>query len=187
QAMDEMLDGMGTSDARADAIRTRVESKLQQVQYDDPLLFEDFSAKIRKTLAEYELQRNGDKYLADIKRISEDFNIGLSKHDYPACIKNDSDTKAFYGVLYTKLSKIAKLNDKTSIGDVAKAIKQVIENNTKRDWKNNLTVHKQIRGDLDNHLFDLFEKMELDVNKEEIVEVIDVIIDEIMRTAIVRF
>jgi type I restriction enzyme R subunit len=187
RAMNKMLDEMKTNDARADAIRTRVESKLKQVRYDDPLLFEEFSEKIRKTLAEYELQRNDDKYLTEIKQISDDFNTGLSKHDYPDSIKNDSDTKAFYGVIYTNLEKIAKLENKLLISAVAKEIKFVIENNTKRDWKNNLTVHKQIRNDLDNHLFDLFENLGLDVNKEEIVEVIDLIIDKIMKTAIVRF
>ena len=190
QAMNEMLDSMGASDARADAIRTRMESKLKQVRYDDPLLFEEFSEKIRKTLAEYELQRNDDKYLADIKRISDDLKQGLSRHDYPACIKNDSDTKAFYGAVYANLKKIANLDDeslKGAIGEVAKEIKQVIVNNAKRDWKNNATVHKQIHSELDNNLFDLFENMKLDVNNKEIVEVIDLIIDEIMRVAIVRF
>jgi len=185
-----MNDALETNDARADAIRTRLESKLRQVRYDDPLLFEEFSEKIRKTLAEYELQRDEDKYLADIKRISDDCKQGLYQQDYPAFIMNDSDTKAFYGAIYTNLKKIKDLNNKAlkkSIGEVAKNIKQMMENNAKRDWKHNLTVHKQIRSELDNHLFDLFESMEFDVNNEETVEIIDRIIDDIMNAAIVRF
>ena len=185
-----MNDALETSDARADAIRTRVESRLKQVRYDDPLLFEEFSEKINKTLAEYELLRDADKYLADIRRISDDCKQGLSKQDYPAFIMNDSDTKAFYGAIYTNLKEEVDLNDKSlkkSIGEVAKGIKSVIENNAKRDWKNNLTVHKQIRRELDNYLFDLLENMNFDVNDEETVKIIDLIIDAIMKTAIVRF
>jgi len=185
-----MNDALETNDARADAIRTRLESKLRQVRYDDPLLFEEFSEKIRKTLAEYEQQRDADKYFADIKRISDDCKQGLHQQDYPAFIMNDSDTKAFYGAIYTNLKKRMDLNDKAlkkSIGEVAKEIKLVMENNAKRDWKHNLTVHKQIRSELDNCLFDLFESMEFDVNNKETVEIIDRIIDDIMKTAIVRF
>ena len=39
---------MDSNESRADAIKTRMESKLKQIRYDDPLLFEEFSYKIKK-------------------------------------------------------------------------------------------------------------------------------------------
>jgi type I restriction enzyme R subunit len=190
QAMREILDRMGTSDARADAIRTRMESRLKQVRYDDPLLFEEFSTKIRKTLADYEALRDADKYLADMERIADDFKQGLTAHEYPACIGSDSDTKAFYGAIYTNLKQKATIDLATEelLGAAAKDIKRIIIDNAKRDWKNNLTVHKQIHMALDDCLFYLFDKIGFDINNDsKIVETIDLIIDEIMKVAIVRF
>jgi len=189
KAMQEIFEKFETNDARADAIRTRIESKLRQVRYEDPLMYEEFSTKIRKTLAEYELLRDTDKYLANINRIYDDFNQGLTSHDYPAFIGNDSEAKSFYGAIYKNLQNTAKLDSsyKELIGSVAKDIKQVIIDNTKRDWKNNSTVHKQIHKALDDYLFELFEKIGLDINNSDVVQIIDLIIDEIMNIAIVRF
>jgi type I restriction enzyme R subunit len=186
--MQKILDTMETSDAKADAIRTRIESKLKQVRYDDPLFFENFSVKIKKTLEEYEQQRDADKYLANMERIKDDFKLGLTSHNYPAFIENDSDAKAFYGAIYTNLIRLAsqEINEEL-IGTTAKEIKQAMIDCTKRDWKNNLTVHKQIRRVLDDCLFELFEKISLDINDSKTIENIDLIIDEIMRVAIVRF
>ena len=189
-AMDKVLEVMETKDARADAIRTRIESKLKQVRYDDPLLFEEFSEKIRKTLEEYELHRDGDKYNADIMRISDDFKLGLSKYDYPPAIANDSDAKAFYGTIFTNLRGIVDWNDdvlRKSIGKIACKIKQIISTNTKRDWKTNLTVHKDIRRELDDILFDMLGLVGLDENNEDDIKIIDLIIDAVMRIAIMRF
>ena len=190
KGMEKLLDTMSSSDARADAIRTRIESKLKQVRYNDPLLFEEFSTKIKKTLLEYELQRDADKYLANMARLADDFRQGLISTDYPVSIANDSDAKAFYGSILLNLKKNAidlNINQEELAGNTALEIKKVLYEKTKRDWKNNTVAHKEINSKLDDCLFDLFEHIGIDIDKEENISMLDLIIEEIMRVAVVRF
>ncbi len=190
KGMQKLLDSMDSNDARADAIRTRIESKLKQVRYDDPLLFEEFSTKIKKTLADYEQLRDADKYLANMDRIADDFRQGITSHSYPASVANDSDAKSFYGAILLSFNEnnvAFNLKQEEIMGDTAQAIKKALQENTKRDWKNNTMSHKGIHRELDDCLFDLFEKLDIDINNNQNIDMLDLIIEEIMKIAIVRF
>ena len=47
-------------------------------------------------------------------------------------------------------------------------------------------VHKAIHRILDDYLFKIFDELEIEVNKENIY-IIDLMIDEIMKIAVVRY
>ena len=57
---------------------------------------------------------------------------------------------------------------------------------TKRDWKQNIMVHKDIHRALDDVLFDMFDDIGITIDKNN-VDLIDLIIDEIMKVAVARF
>ena len=65
-------------------------------------------------------------------------------------------------------------------------IKQAISDNAKRDWKHNEVVHKQIHRVLDDCLFDMCDQIGLVIDKTN-VDVIDLMIDEIMKVAVTRY
>ena len=171
-------------------IKTKIESKLKQVRYDDPLLFEEFSTKIKKTLAEYDQSRDEDKYYQTMQRMADDFNNGIISQDYPASIANDSDAKAFYGVLITTVKSKISLEVTTGVEEklavFSDNIKLGISENTKRDWKHNEIAHKAIHRFLDDCLFEMFEELNVNIDKSN-VEVIDLLIEEIMKVALVRY
>ena len=181
---------MDSDEARADAIKTRIESELKQIRYDDPILYEEFSTKIKKTLADYEQNRDADKYYENMEIMADDFRNGRVSKDYPIKIANDSDSKAFYGAIITilKNEKVANISEEVeeTISDYAIDIKKAIADNTKRDWKNNEMVHKAIHRILDDYLFKIFDELEIEVNKENIY-IIDLMIDEIMKVAVARY
>jgi type I restriction enzyme R subunit len=188
--MQKALKEIGVSKkAQADLIKTKVESKLKQVRYDDPLLYEEFSAKIKKTIEEYEQARNDDAYLADIERIADDFKNGLEKQSYPNSIKDDSEAKSIYGsIVKEATSKGLKpvLEQEELIAEVSSQIKGMLISKTKKDWKHNEIVHKEIRRSLDDFLFDLFANIGTKITKDNVV-MIDIIIDDIMKIAVMRF
>lgn len=191
EGMKNILEKMESKDAKADTIRTKIVSELQQKRYDDPLLFVDFSVRIKKTLEKYEEDRNADSYLETMEKMADDFRHGRTAKDYPTSIENDSDAKSFYGAIVTKLTENKTVNlDLTvqeTIADYAVEIKEEIKLNTKRDWRYNTVVHKQIRRSLDDNLFDLFDELGIDINKNESIDILDLIIDEIMKAALVRY
>ncbi len=198
KAMDELFQKMDSSNssreetagAKADAIKTRIESKLKQIRYDDPLLFEEFSLKIKNTLAEYAQSRDNDAYFKAMDQMAQDFRNGFTTQDYPSSIKNDGEAKAFYGVFLTtipkKMNYVFNLVSEEICAKYALQIKDSIMQNTKRDWKHNEMAHKAIHRLLDNALFEMFDDLEIVVDKDN-VDVVDLLIDEIMKVAVAKF
>ncbi len=191
EGMKKILDKMETSDAKADAIKTKIVSELKQKRYDDPLLFKEFSERISKTLADYAELRDADSYLNEMEKIADDLRNGRSSTDYPAKIENDSDAKAFYGAVLNSLKygEVVQITIEVEeiIADCSIRIKEQIKRHTKRDWKHNSVVHKNIHRDLDDCLFDLFDELGIDSNIEKNIDVLDNIIEEIMRVALMRY
>lgn len=189
-SMKKLLSNMDSNEARADAIKTRIESELKQLRYEDPILFEEFSSKIKKTIAEYDQSRDADKYYENMEIMADDFRNGRVSRDYPLKIAKDTDSKAFYGSIVTilKNKKIVEITEELEeeIATYSVKIKEAIAENTKRDWKNNEMVHKAIHRILDDYLFEIFDNIGIEVNKDNIY-ILDLIIDEIMKIAIVRY
>ncbi len=189
-AMAKLLSSDDPKNVKADKIKTRIESELKQVRYDDPLLFEEFSTKIKKTIAEYDETRDADKYLMAMETMADDLRNGRLSKDYPASIANDSDTKAFYGAVITILRgmKDFKLTDRieNAIAEHSREITKAVADNAKRDWKHNEVVHKQIHRALDDCLFEMFDELGYEINNSNI-DMLDLIIDEIMKVAVARY
>ena len=189
--MKRILDQLETPDAKADAIKTKVVSELKQKRYDDPLLFREFSERISKTLADYAELRDADAYLLDMERLADDLRNGRTASDYPAKIENDSDAKAFYGAVLNHLkhgiSLDISMEVEEKIAEYSIRIKEQIKKHTKRDWKNNVVVHKNIHRELDDCLFDMFDELGIDCNIPENIDVLDNIIEEIIKIALTRY
>lgn len=189
-AMAKLLSSDDPKNVKADKIKTRIESELKQVRYDDPLLFEEFSTKIKKTLAEYDETRDADKYFTAMETMADDFRNGRLTRDYPSSIANDSDTKAFYGAIINILRSKTELNLSDALENVianySRKITQVVADRAKRDWKHNEVVHKQIHRALDDCLFEMFDEIEYEINNSNI-DTLDLIIDEIMKVAVARY
>ena len=190
KAMKKLLENMDSNESRADAITTRMESRLKQIRYDDPLLFEEFSSKIKKTIDLYNENRDADAYLESMKIMADDFRNGITSQDYPSQIASDSDSKAFYGVIVTQLRNNNEINVTADTEEIVAKysfkIKQVINDNAKRDWKHNEVVHKAMHRNLDDCLFDMFEDIGVVIDKSNI-DMLDLIIDEIMKVAVARY
>ncbi len=190
KAMEKLLSSDEPSNVKADKIKTRIESELKQVRYDDPLLFEEFSTKIKTTLAEYDKTRDADKYFSAMETMADDFRNGRMTRDYPTSIANDSDAKSFYGAVITTARSKSPISITESIenviADYSRRITKAVAENAKRDWKHNEVVHKQIHRALDDCLFEMFDEIGVKIDNSNI-DMIDLIIDEVMKVAVARY
>ncbi len=190
KAMKQLLEKMDSNESRADAIKTRIESKLKQLRYDDPLLFEEFSIKIKKTIDLYNETRDADQYYASMEIMADDFRNGIISQDYPTQIASDSDAKAFYGAVITKIRNNGIINVTPDVEELVASysfkIKDAVSQNAKRDWKHNEVVHKAIHRCLDDCLFEMFDEMGITIDNTNI-DLLDLIIDESMKVAVVRY
>ncbi|MCS4470117.1 DUF3387 domain-containing protein [Clostridium botulinum] len=184
--MEHQLSKLGSKEAKAEAIQTRQVEILETKRHDDPIMYMTFMEKINKTLDDYIHDRDSDAYLSTMEKIAEDFREGRSSIVYPFSIDNDSDGKAFYGAVYNGIKKSIEQtaeDKKEEIALLAIHIKDVICSHAKRDWRDNIIVHRNIKSKLDDLLFDFMENENLDWP----FDTIDVIIDEIMMTAKKRY
>jgi len=118
-----------------------------------------------------------------MERIAEDYREGWKSVKYPESIIDDSAAKTFYGAVSSGVKKSTgdtpnyELQD--SMGDLALAVKEKVVEYAKRDWRNNVVVHRNMKKHLDDVLFDYIEENELDWSHDTI----DIVIDEIMMSA----
>ena len=182
EKMEEQMAILGSKEAKADAIRTRQVEILEGERYDDPIKYLSFMERINKTISDYMEGRNNEKYLASMEDIADDYRNGYSNVTYPQNIAHNSEAKSFYGSVCSGLKKSLGSADgyeNESTGFLALQIKEIVSQNAKRDWRENVIVHRNIKKMLDDALFDYMEDNGLDWS----FDTIDIIIDEIMMTA----
>ena len=182
EKMQEQLARLGSDEAKAEAIQTRQVEVLESQRYVDPIRYMTFMERINKTIEAYLAERDSEKYLSSMEKMAEDYRTGRSSVKYPENIMDDGDAKSFYGAVCSGIKK--SLGDQEievtdSMGALALDVKAIIVSHTKRDWRDNVIVHRNIKKALDDLLFDYMEDHELDWS----LDTIDIIIDEIMMVA----
>lgn len=180
--MEEQLARLGSNEAKAEAIQTRQVEVLETSRFEDPIRYMTFMERINKTIQEYMAERDSEKYLSAMENLAEDYRAGRSSANYPEIIMDDSDAKNFYGAVCSGLKKATGKSEQANIeplGQLAIDIKRVISTNAKRDWRDNVIVHRNMKKELDDLLFDYIE----DNNLNWSLDTIDIIIDEILMVA----
>ena len=180
--MEEQLARLGSNEAKAEAIQTRQVEVLESYRYEDPIRYMTFMERINKTIQDYMAERDSEKYLSSMERMAEDYRTGRSSVKYPEIIMDDGDAKSFYGAVCSGIKKAtgeSNNGDLESLGKLALGIKTVVSSNAKRDWRDNVIVHRNMKKELDDLLFDYLEDNELDWS----LDTIDIIIDEILMVA----
>ncbi len=180
--MEEQLARLGSKEAKAEAIQTRQVEVLESHKYEDPIRYMTFMERINKTIQDYLTERDSEKYLASMEQMAEDYRSGRGTASYPESIMHDGIAKSFYGAVCSGIQKAqgeVRAGEEESLGELSLNIKKSVASNAKRDWRDNVMVHRNIKKELDDLLFDYMEEHELNWS----LETIDIIIDEVMMIA----
>lgn len=180
--MEEQLARLGSNEAKAEAIQTRQVEVLETTRYEDPIRYMTFMERIRKTIEDYMAERDSEKYRTAMETLAEDYRNGRNAVNYPEAIADDGDAKNFYGAVCGGIKKATGKTENANseaLGQLSLDIKRVVSSNAKRDWRDNVIVHRNIKKELDDLLFDYLEENRLDWS----LDTIDIIIDEIMMVA----
>ncbi|WP_066684533.1 type I restriction endonuclease subunit R [Christensenella intestinihominis] len=181
--MEEQLARLGSKEAKAEAIQTRQVEVLESRRYDDPIQYMTFMDRINKTISDYMAERDSEKYLSEMEKMAEDYREDRSTMDYPELIADDGAAKTFYGSINSGIKKAMGSSPdnslRESLGQLALEVKTIVAKNAKRDWRDNVVVHRNIKKHLDDALFDFIECHNLGWP----LDAIDIMIDEIMMVA----
>jgi type I restriction enzyme R subunit len=185
------LNKLGSNRSKADAIRTRMTQRIHFKYNENPAYYKKFSERIQEIIDEYKRNRISDAdYFKHMQAIAEDFRRGYSGTTYPRKIKHDGHAQAFYGVLKDSLPK-ALFNSEIGnedaftelLADIAIAVNEIIEKNSKVDWHDNLDVHKKITAEIDDYLYNLRQTTAPGLT----FDIIDRLISDIKTVALRRY
>ena len=166
--------------AKADHIASRTLKAISIRWYDDPVESKRLSELIKKTIEEYHQQRiNEAEYLAKAKDFEDAFFNGR-RSNVPLSIKDNPTAIAFYNLTSEELkdglaSKTNRMNIAAeiaaSIDDIVKA--NVFDNgNPVIDWQKNDDIKGKMRIEIDDLLFEIKNKYDLELSFDHIDQLI---------------
>lgn len=186
EAFTEELERMNTPRAKAEAISTRVSKKIESKRLENPAYYKKFSERIEEIIAEYKNHRISDvEYFERMQKIRTDFYGGDTGEKYPPMIERDDHAKAFYGVakdIVRESEAEYRVNEMMDVlAELSIQIKEIIEKHMKVDWHNNEDVHRKIRIDMDDAVFEFKEKYNVEMSIDQIEKLIENILTVSLR------
>jgi type I restriction enzyme R subunit len=188
EAFAEELERMNTPRAKAETISSSIAKKIQSKRLENPAYYKKFSERIEEIIAEYKKNRISDvEYFEHMQKIRTDFYGGDTGEVYPPMIERDDHAKAFYGVtkdIVRESEAEYRVNEMVDvIAELSIQIKEIIEKHIKVDWHNNEDVHRKMRIDIDDVVFDFKEKYNVEIDTDQI----DKLCDNILTVSLRRY
>lgn len=179
EGFDKELSMIKGDRSKADTIRTRLKKSIY-VKYDEnPAYYKKFSDRIEEILEEYKKKRLSEaadhEYLTKIEDLLNKYRENKDEFVYPECIDNNDNAKAFYGVVNGIISESdADYNiSSDDIGKISLDIDNVIKENTKIDWHDNVDVHNKIAQEIDDILYDYTNENNVNIPFDDIDKIIE--------------
>lgn len=185
-AFEDEVKRMDNPRSKADTIRTRLGRSISEKWDENPAYYQKFSQRIEKVLEDYKNKRISEaEYLRNMEDIMNKYRDKKDDTTYPEPIKNNENAKAFYGVVseIVKESGASYNTGQDELGNLALEIDNVIKDNSKVDWYDNIDVHNKIAQEIDDIVYDYTKKMGIEITFDDI----DKIIEKVKNVALKRY
>ncbi len=169
------LDGIIGEAAKADTIASRLKRTINERFEEDPALYKKLSEMIDETIKAHREKRLSDaQYLTKVTEAMETMR-GKNKFDFPASIRNSDDAKAYFGILKQELD--LKIDSSEEVmADLANKTNEIIEKHKIRDWTANRDIQNKMAIDLEDQLYALKGRYDLDLTSGKMDEIINTLI-----------
>jgi type I restriction enzyme R subunit len=167
--LEKELEGIDGDAAKADAIASRMKKTITEKMDEDPALYKRLSELIEQAIAENRVQRLSDaEYLNRMKgHLAEMRTEGSSA--LPSVLNGHADAKAYYGVLHEHLPLVNEIKSPALIAaDMALKVEELIDKHKIRDWVHKIDVQNAILNDIEDYLFSMKGRYNLEFSFEEL-------------------
>lgn len=188
QAEIEKLTGKA---AKADLIASRTLKAITIKLYDDPIEYKRLSELIKKTIEDYHQQRIDEaEYLAKAKDFEDKFFNG-KRANVPVILRDNPVAIAFYNLTAEEFKEglESKANKMHIAADIALGIDEAVKFNVFEngkqviDWQKNDDIKGRIKIGIDDLLFEMNNKHDLEISFEHF----DNLISESIKIAEYKF
>lgn len=173
--------------AKADHIASRTVKAIAVKMNDDPVFYKKLSQLIKETIEAYHQQRISEaEYLAKAMQFEEEFLNG-KRSNIPVGIQDNPAAIAYYNLAMEEMKQTlsGQPNYVALAEEMAVGIDNIIRDNVFEkgkqviDWQNNKDIEGKIKIEIDDFLFDLKSKYDLNLNFDEL----DTMIAEAIKVA----
>lgn len=185
-AMAERIERIEGKKTKAAFIRTRLTAELELRRYEDPLRYKAFSRRIEETLDEYRRLRDENAYLAQMKKLADDYKAGFAGGDYPDVLSANEDARAFYGVVREEAAEWDAERNAAFEEELAKLsvkIDEAVKDRARVDWHYNPSVHKSINQAVEDLIWDFCDEHGVQLTESQL----DRLLESAMKTALARY
>lgn len=167
--------------AKADHIASRTIKAINIKMNEDPVYYKKLSEMIRKIIEDYHQQRiNEAEYLTRAKEF-ENFFFNERRDNVPDAIKDNLIAIAFYNLITEVLKEelSLKTNRIAIATEIAAGIDDIVKTNVFDkghlviDWRKNDDIKGKIRIEIDDLIFELKAKYELEASFDKIDQLIE--------------
>ncbi len=166
--------------AKADTILYRIRKTILERMEEDPVFYTRLSRLIQETIDEHRAKRMSDrKYLEKARKILNKTKGG-EQAEYPEILKEYKDARSYYDIVSEPVTTYTANKEKADleklVAEMSIRCEEIIEGHKIRDWTTNPDIVNAILNDLEDYLFAIKGKYELDLQNEDIDKILDSVI-----------
>ena len=188
---DAIMEKITGTAAKADHIASRTIKAINVKMNDDPVFYKRLSELIKQAIEDFHNQRLSEaEYLAKAKDFENTF-FGGKRDNIPSALRDNETAIAFYNLTAEEFKD--SLNAKSNKMDIgvedALGIDRIIKNNLFEDgrkvidWQKNDDIKGKITIEIDDMLFDLKSKHDIDFGFDHM----DALIEESLKVAVSKY
>ncbi len=171
------------SAARADTIAHRIKKTATEHMEKDPAFYKRFSRLIDETIEDYRAGRLSElAYLEQVTQIMHNMRAGQDETT-PEKLRRYKHAPAYHGVIRDPLVQYTTNTEALGIeelaADVAIKLEEIIERCKVRDWVTNLDVQNQMRMEIEDYLYSIKGRYEVQLTPGDM----DLILDNVIEVA----
>ena len=179
EAFAKEVDRLSSASSKADTIAFRTRRTIRDLMRKDPAFYRQFSELLEDAIRAFREQRLSDaEYLQKVEQIAERVR-NRTGDDIPAALAHRDVAKAFFGVLQEVFSD--HTNQTSNARDIGATISLTIDDIVQEHrivhWTRNTDVQNRMKLAIEDYLFELMERENLELSFKEIDRILDSVLD----------
>ncbi len=174
---DRELEKLESDAAKAETIASRTKKTCHENMAENPALYKKLSELIDQAISDYRAKRIAEsEYLKRVKECMKQARGQGDGSNIPEVLKGYKDAVAYYGEIHDKIEPYGidlSCDLKEIAAQTAIKAEEIIKQHKIRDWQNNLDVQNSILNDLEDYLFSIKGRHDIDLSMDDIDQLLD--------------
>ncbi len=161
---------MGRAASKADAIVFATRKTIDERMDEDPAFYRKLSRLIQDVLDDWRARRLSEAdYLKRAREVCDSV-VTRKGEDIPDVLRNEEDARAFFGELAEVFERYSSdaFDAREQSAQAALRVDEITEKHKRVDWMNDTDVQNRMKTEIEDMLFELKDRFDIDLSLEDI-------------------